>query len=95
MVAICGFWIVSVGAVIFSLNSLDVGTLETQTISDGTVYVAGFLMVLMMNAAIIAPALQLLRPLRLAKTISRERRAITPRQHFRGKFSASTGCKTC
>ncbi|KAH7100165.1 hypothetical protein BKA62DRAFT_801451 [Auriculariales sp. MPI-PUGE-AT-0066] len=98
MVAICGFWIVSVGAVIFSTSSLDEGRAETQTVSNGTIYVAGFLMVLLMNAAIIAPGLQLLRPFHLAKTLSRQRRAVTPRQRFRAMYPGhynttfATGC---
>lgn len=85
LVAICGFWIVSVGAVIFSIQAFDTGEQKSEMVANGTVYVAGFLLVLVVNAAIIAPALMLLRPLRLARTMSRERRARTPRQEFRGE----------
>lgn len=98
LVAVCGFWIVSVGAVIFSIEAFDDGERQTQTVSNGAVYVAGFLLVLVINAAIIAPGLLLLRPIRLARTISRGRRAVTPRQQFRAMYpgpynqSFATGC---
>ncbi|KZW00653.1 hypothetical protein EXIGLDRAFT_666997 [Exidia glandulosa HHB12029] len=86
LVVICGFWIVSVGAVIFGLQAFDTGEQKTEMVANGSVYVAGFLLVLVINAAIIAPALMLLRPLHLFRTISRERRALTPRQRYRAVY---------
>lgn len=42
-----------------------------------------------LNVAIIAPALYLLQPIRLARYVLRSRRAITPRQNFRRKLPPS------
>ena len=46
---------------------------------------SAFFLALVVNVAIIVPGLLLLQPSRLRKILWHERRAITPRQRFRGK----------
>lgn len=77
-------WIVAVGAVIFGLEAIDRSQARTSTIANGSTYIAVLLLVLVLNAAVIAPGLQMLQPLRLWKVHRAQKRAITPRQYFRG-----------
>lgn len=79
-------WIVAVGALIFGMEAFDTSTERTRTVANGTTYIAVLLMVIILNMAVIAPGLQMLRPVRLWKMYQAKERAITPRQRFRGKL---------
>ena len=79
-------WIIAVGAVIFGLEAIDISRGRTSTIANGSTYIVVLLMVLVLNAAVIAPGLQMLQPIRLWKMHRAQKRAITPRQYFRGVY---------
>lgn len=78
-------WFTAVGAVIFSLEAFDSGNGRTISAADGSIYMSAFFLALVFNVAIIAPGLLLLQPTRLRHVLWHERRAITPRQRFRGE----------
>ena len=81
---VAGVWLVAVGSTIFALRAFDTSTERAKSVSQGSIYMATFLLVLIINVAIISPALLMLQPFRLWKMYWRSRRAVTPRQHFRG-----------
>jgi hypothetical protein len=78
--------IVTAGALIFTLQAFDDGSDETKSAASGAVYMSVFAMAVVLNIAIIVPGLLLLQPLRLWRVMRSLRRAITPRQRFRGKI---------
>jgi len=77
---------IGLGAVLYSLQSLYSGSQETTTIAEGAVYVAAFALILGLNMAFIAPGLLMLQPVRLWQLWRGHWKALTPRQHFRGKY---------
>jgi hypothetical protein len=86
LVAVAGIWMIGLGAVLYSLQSLDTGSQETTTIAEGTVYAAAFALILGLNMAFIAPGLLMLQPVRLWRLWRGQWKALTPRQYFRGKY---------
>lgn len=89
LTAIGTLWIVAVGALLYSMNALSMGSEETQTIANGSIYMAVLAFALVINVAIIAPALLMLQPFRLWHVVRAEKQAITPRQRFRGATTSS------
>ena len=87
LAAIGTLWIVAVGALLYSMNALNVGSEETRTLANGSIYMAVLAFALIINVAIIAPALLMLQPFRLWHVAQAEKQAITPRQRFRGECS--------
>ncbi|KAG9092361.1 hypothetical protein FS749_015799, partial [Ceratobasidium sp. UAMH 11750] len=83
LVFIATAWIIAVGALIFGLQAFDTSTARTRTVADGATYIAVLLMVMVLNAAVIAPGLLMLQPVRLWKVWRARRNAVTPRQYFR------------
>ncbi|KZS96094.1 hypothetical protein SISNIDRAFT_451774 [Sistotremastrum niveocremeum HHB9708] len=98
LVIISTIWLVAVGALIFSLRSFDLSNARTRSVANGSIYMAAFLLAVLINLAIIAPALLLLQPVRLWSTLRHEKSALTPRQRFRAIYpaaynpSVATGC---
>ncbi|QRV86749.1 short transient receptor potential channel 7 [Ceratobasidium sp. AG-Ba] len=82
-------WIITAGALIFGMQAFDTSTGRTSTAANGTTYIAVLLMVIVLNAAVIAPGLLMLQPVRLWKIWRAQRKAITPRQHFRAIYPKS------
>lgn len=77
-------WFTAVGAVIFSLEAFDASSGRPKSVANGSIYMSTFFLALIVNVAIITPGLLLLQPTRLKRVLWHERRAITPRQRFRG-----------
>ena len=78
-------WIIAVGAMVFGIEAFNTSRARSKTVADGTTYIAVLLMVIVLNASVIAPGLMMLQPVRLWKVWRAQQRAITPRQMFRGK----------
>lgn len=85
LIVAAGVWMIGLGAILFSLQALDTGSGATTSVAEGAIYTAAFILVLGLNLAFIAPGLLLLQPVRLWKLGMAQWRALTPRQHFRGK----------
>lgn len=78
-------WLFTVGAVLFAFGAFSTSTSESPVVADGAVYMSAFAMVVIVNLAIIFPALLLLQPVRLWRVLRDEKAAVTPRQRFRGE----------
>lgn len=87
LTAVGTLWLVAIGAILFSLHALNTNTAVTKSISDGAVYMSILALAVVLNVAIIYPAILLLQPLRLWRVLRAERQAVTPRQRFRGMNS--------
>ena len=86
-VIVAGIWIVTAGSLIVGVRALDDGNDAASSIASGSVTTAIFLLIILLNIAIIAPGLLLLQPIRLWKLWKAKKRARTPRQLFRGQCS--------
>ena len=84
IVAISVIGLVVAGALLYAFGALSQGTRRGETVADGTIYIAILLLAIVINVAIISPALLLLQPLRLRRVLSAEKAAKSPRQRFRG-----------
>ena len=84
-VIVGGIWIVTAGSLIVGLKGIDDGNNASSSIANGAVTTAIFLLIIMLNIAIIVPGLLLLQPVRLWKLWKAKKRARTPRQLFRGQ----------
>ncbi|CUA72197.1 Short transient receptor potential channel 7 [Rhizoctonia solani] len=82
-------WIIAAGALIFGVEAFNTRSQRSRTVADGTTYIAVLLMVIILNAAVIAPGLQMLQPIRLWKVYQAKQKAITPRQRFRAIYPGS------
>jgi len=78
-------WLTAIGAVLYAVNVIQDGG-ASKTIADGSIFMTVLALALIINVAIIAPGLLMLQPFRLWRVTRNERRAITPRQRFRGTF---------
>jgi hypothetical protein len=76
-------WIVLAGALVFALPAFKSHGQRPKTVADGTIYLAGFALTLVLNVAIIFPGLMLLQPGRLWYVMRLYKRSVTPRQRFR------------
>jgi len=96
ILAIIGcIWLVAVGGLIFSMDTFSTGINRSQGVSDGTIYTAILLMLIVITVAVASPGLLLLRPIKLWRMMRADRRAITPRQRFRGRFYTFTSEILC
>ena len=84
-VIVAGIWIVTAGSLIIGMRALEEGQNVPSKIANGSVTTAIFLLIILLNIAIIVPGLSLLQPVRLWKLWKAKKRARTPRQLFRGK----------
>ena len=83
-----GVWLTAIGAVLYAVNAFqDSGA--GKTVADGSILMTVLVLALVINVAIVAPGLLMLQPFRLWWVVRNERRAITPRQRFRGRSSRS------
>ena len=81
-----GVWLTAIGAVLYSVNANDG---RSKSLADGSIFMTVLALALIINVAIVAPGLLMLQPFRLWRVVRNERRAITPRQRFRGRLSPS------
>src|ERR1700761_5497893 len=86
LVGIGAIWLITVGALIYTLQAFNSGASKSQTVANGSIYMAILALSLVFTVAIIFPALLLLQPIRLWRVLRAERRAVTPRQHFRAIY---------
>ncbi|CAL1693980.1 unnamed protein product [Somion occarium] len=95
---IAAIWLFSIGAILFSMGAFNTQTLESASVANGAIYMSAFALMLIMNVAVIFPALLLLQPIRLWRVVRAEREAVTPRQRFRAVYprtydpTYATGC---
>ena len=83
-----GVWLIGIGAILFSVDAFVTGSGETTSVSEGLVYMAGFVLTLAISSAFIVPGLLLLQPERLWRIGRAAWKAVTPRQRFRGEYLA-------
>lgn len=79
--------LVTAGAILYAFNALSEGKRRSETVADGSLYIAILLLAIVINVAITSPALLMLQPLRLRQVLSAEKAAKTPRQRFRGMIA--------
>jgi len=100
LILVAGAWVVAVGALVFAMGAFDSGSGRAESVAHGSIYVGAFVLAILINAAIISPALLLLQPFRLWRVWNGEKDAITPRQHFRARYPEpynpvmTIGCST-
>jgi hypothetical protein len=83
---VSALWVVAVGSVLFAMGAFSAGSGRAETVAHGSIYVGAFILAIVINVAIISPALLLLQPHRVWRIWRNERAAITPRQRFRGMY---------
>jgi hypothetical protein len=81
-------WLTAIGAVLYAVNAFQDGG-AGKSVADGSILMTVLALALIINVAIVAPGLLMLQPFRLWRVVRNERRAITPRQRFRGRSSPS------
>ncbi|KAF9556409.1 hypothetical protein CPC08DRAFT_778388 [Agrocybe pediades] len=86
LTAIGAVWIIAIGAILFSMQTLNSNSGSTKSIANGSVYMAVLALAIVINIAIILPALLMLQPIRLWKVLRAEKQAVTPRQRFRAVY---------
>ncbi|KAJ7620563.1 hypothetical protein DFH06DRAFT_67290 [Mycena polygramma] len=86
LVGIGAIWLVTVGALIYTLQAFNSGPDRSQTIANGAIYMAILALSLVFTVAIIFPGLLLLQPIRLWHVVRAEKHAVTPRQRFRAVY---------
>ena len=84
-----GVWLTGIGAVLYAVNAFQHAGGAGRTVADGSILMTLLALALVINVAIAAPGLLMLQPFRLWRVVRNERRAITPRQRFRGRLSPS------
>lgn len=87
LVAVDGVWLFTAGTILFTFGAFSTSTAESSTVANGAIYMSAFAMTLIVNVAVIAPALLMLQPFHLWRVLREERTAVTPRQRFRGEAS--------
>ena len=86
IVIVAGMWLVAAGSLLFGAGALDRQQGASTSVANGSIASALFLLLIIINVAIIVPGLLLLQPIRLWKMYKHKRRAITPRQEFRAIY---------
>ena len=79
--------LITVGALLFAVPTFSAGRPKSQTVANGSIYMSALAMVIVLNVAVIFPALLLLQPFRLWRVRRAEKEAVTPRQTFRGELA--------
>ncbi|KAJ7696606.1 hypothetical protein B0H17DRAFT_1053875 [Mycena rosella] len=86
LVGIGAIWLVTVGALIYTLQAFNTGSGKTETVANGSIYMSILALSLIFTVAIIFPGLLLLQPVRLWHVLRAEKHALTPRQRFRAVY---------
>lgn len=87
LTAVAAIWLITVGALLFAIQAFSADGPTSQTVADGSIYMSALALVIILNVAVIFPALLLLQPFRLWHLRSAEKDALTPRQTFRGELA--------
>jgi hypothetical protein len=87
LAAVATIWLIAIGAILFAMQAFSAGGPTTKTVADGSIYMSALALVIVLNVAVIFPALLLLQPVRLWHLRRAEKEAVTPRQTFRGKLT--------
>ena len=85
LTVVAAVWLIAVGALLFAAQAFSAHTLTSRTVANGSIYMSALAMVLVLNVAVIFPALLMLQPVRLWRLTRAEKDALTPRQGFRGE----------
>lgn len=86
LAVVAGIWLMAVGAVLFAVEAIQSQTGAAKAVANGSIIMTALALTLIINVAIISPALAMLQPFRLLRVMRAEKMAITPRQRFRGTF---------
>ncbi|GLB35780.1 putative calcium-dependent channel, 7TM region, putative phosphate [Lyophyllum shimeji] len=86
LTAVAALWLVAVGALLYSLRVFSSNSGTSKSVASGSIYMSILALAIILNLAIIFPAVLLLQPLRLWRVLRDERQAITPRQRFRAVY---------
>ncbi|KZP00877.1 hypothetical protein CALVIDRAFT_493343, partial [Calocera viscosa TUFC12733] len=86
LTVIAGVWLIAVSALLFGLESFNLGSNQAASVADGSIYIAVLCLTVVLNLACIAPALLLINLPRLWKVWRASRKAITPRERFRAIY---------
>ena len=90
LVVVVGAWLFTVGAILFAFDAFSTSVAQASTVANGAVYTSAFATALIVNVAVVAPALLILQPFHLWRVLREEKTAVTPRQRFRGKHVRNT-----
>jgi hypothetical protein len=85
LTSVAAIWLIAVGALLFALRAFTFNSQVSQSVANGSIYMSILALSIVVNVAIIFPALLLLQPIRLWRVLRAERQAVTPRQRFRGE----------
>ncbi|KAF8079018.1 hypothetical protein FPV67DRAFT_1467201 [Lyophyllum atratum] len=86
LTSVAALWLITVGAILFSLRAFSSNSGTSQSVANGSIYMSILALSIILNVAIIFPALLLLQPFRLWHVLRDERQAVTPRQRFRAVY---------
>ncbi|KAJ6620255.1 hypothetical protein B0H10DRAFT_2163535 [Mycena sp. CBHHK59/15] len=90
LVAIGAIWLITVGALVYTLQAFNADSDSTlqqsQSVANGAIYMSILALSLIFTVAIVFPGLLLLQPIRLWHVLRAEKRALTPRQRFRAVY---------
>ncbi|KAJ7058112.1 hypothetical protein C8F01DRAFT_1149575 [Mycena amicta] len=86
LVGIGAIWLITVGALIYTLQAFNSDGQKTTSVADGSIYMAIVALSIVFTVAIIFPGLLLLQPFRLYRVLRAQGRAVTPRQRFRAMY---------
>ncbi|KAI0308375.1 hypothetical protein B0F90DRAFT_1807574 [Multifurca ochricompacta] len=86
IVGIAVIGLIAAGALLYAFGALSRGERISETIADGSIYIAVLVLAIIVNIAVTSPALLILQPLRLRQVMRAERAARTPRQRFRATY---------
>ncbi|KAH9486372.1 hypothetical protein JR316_0000436 [Psilocybe cubensis] len=86
LAAIGAVWLIAIGAILFSMQAFSTDVNTTKTIATGAIYMSVLALAIVINIAIIFPALLMLQPIRLWRVLRAEKQALTPRQRFRAVY---------
>ncbi|KAJ7446697.1 hypothetical protein FB451DRAFT_1291217 [Mycena latifolia] len=86
LVGIGAIWLITVGALVYTLQAFNSGPDKSETVANGSIYMGILALSLIFTVAIIFPGLLLLQPVRLWHVLRSEKHALTPRQRFRAVY---------
>jgi hypothetical protein len=89
VVSVSVIGLVTAGALLYAFGALSQGVRRSETVADGSIYIAILLLAIVINVAITSPALLILQPFQLRRVLGSEKAAKTPRQRFRGIIGIS------
>ncbi|KAG5639564.1 hypothetical protein H0H81_012235 [Sphagnurus paluster] len=83
---VSALWLIAIGSLLFAFRAFIENSGKAQSVANGSIYMTILALAIVLNLAIIFPALLMLQPFRLWRVLRDERQAITPRQRFRAVY---------